>query len=206
MEDYDHVRALYFTEGLSLRAIARRTKFHRSTVKKIIEESEPPGYQRREPAKEPVLGPFKGIIDRILRMDREAPKKQRHKALRIWERLKEEYGYPGGYTQVREYVAKECNKKKEAFVPLEFGPGEAQVDCKHSMNPCHLLVGRRLAMYFCWTQGHRMCKVAAWKCLPTSSLICVSKLAIGVRNTPWPRKERLFGKVKRKRLRDWSKP
>ena len=110
MEEYDHVRALHFTEGLSFREISRRTKFRRSTVKKIIEESAPPGCRRVEPPKEPVLGPFKGIIDRILHMDHQAPKKQRHTAQRVGERLKDEHGYSGGYTQVREYVAKERNK------------------------------------------------------------------------------------------------
>ena len=37
MKDYDRVRALYFKKGLSISEISRRTGFHRSTVKKMIE-------------------------------------------------------------------------------------------------------------------------------------------------------------------------
>ena len=147
MEEYDHVCALYYAKGLSLREISRRTGSHRSTVKKMIEEGAPPGYQRVEPPKEPILGPFKGIIDRFLQMDQHMPPKQRHKAPRVWERLKEEYDYPGGYTQVREYVARQRDKPKEAFVPLEFAPGEAQVDwgeaqvvCEGEQLKAHLFV------------------------------------------------------------------
>lgn len=128
MEEYDRVRALHLKEGLSLREISRRTKFHRETIKKMIALAAPPGYQRRQEAKRPVLGPFIPVIDGILRSDRTAPRKQRHTAKRIFDRLGEEYAYPGGYTQVREYVAEAKGRQKEAFVPLEFGPGEAQVD------------------------------------------------------------------------------
>ena len=58
MEEYDRVRALHLTGGLSFREIGRGSGFHRSTVKKMIDESAPLDYQRREPPKEPVLGPF----------------------------------------------------------------------------------------------------------------------------------------------------
>lgn len=128
MEDYDRVRALHFKKGLSVREISRRTGFHRSTVTKMIELGAPPGYRRKQEPKRPVLGPFIPIIDAILNSDRSAPRKQRHTATRIFERLKEEYDYPGGHTQVRQYVAQAKRRRQEAFVPLEFGPGEAQVD------------------------------------------------------------------------------
>jgi len=128
MEDYNRVRALHFKEGLSVREISRRTGFHRSTIRKMIALAAPPGYQRREEPERPVLGPFIPVIDAILKSDRTAPRKQRHTAKRIFDRLREEYAYRGGYTQVREYVAEARGRQKEAFVPLEFGPGEAQVD------------------------------------------------------------------------------
>jgi len=56
------------------------------------------------------------------------PRKQRHTARRIWTRLREEYGYGGGYTQVRAYVRARRERKREAFVPLAFPPATAQVD------------------------------------------------------------------------------
>lgn len=129
MKDYDRVRAMFFKEGKRIRAIARETHLHRDTVKKMIELSAPPGYRRQKEPERPVLGPFTPVIDAMLESDRSpTPKKQRHTAKRVFDRLCEEYGYGGGYTQAPEYVAKAKERKKEAFVPLEFGPAEAQVD------------------------------------------------------------------------------
>ena len=128
MEDYDQARQLYFKEGLSQRKIAERMRISRPTVRKMIALSAPPGYRRKQAPKRPVLGPFIPVIDAILNADKAAPPKQRHTAKRIFDRLKNEYAYPGKYTQVRDYVSQAKKRKQEAFVPLEFGPGEAQVD------------------------------------------------------------------------------
>ncbi|MHC4984243.1 MAG: IS21 family transposase [Planctomycetota bacterium] len=128
MEDYDRVRALHFKDGLSQREISRRTGFHRDTIKKMIGLAAPPGYRRQEEPRRPVLGPFIPIIDAILKADKTEPRKQRHTAKRIFDRLRDEYDYPGGHTQVRDYVSRVKEHRQEAFVPLQFGPGEAQVD------------------------------------------------------------------------------
>lgn len=128
MEEYARVRRLRFVDGLSLRAINRETGIHRETIKKILALGAPPGYRRRQPPHQPKLGPYVGVIDAILTADRKAPPKQRHTAQRIFDRLGEEHGYTGGYTQVRSYVAQARTLRQEAFVPLQFGPGEAQVD------------------------------------------------------------------------------
>jgi len=65
----------------------------------------------------------------VFEADEEAPSKQRHTAKRIYDRLVEEKGFTGGESTVRQYVRKLKNKSAEAFVPLEFDPGEAmQVD------------------------------------------------------------------------------
>nr|MDP9335397.1 IS21 family transposase [Actinomycetota bacterium] len=68
------------------------------------------------------------MIDEILVSDRDAPPKQRHTAKRIFERLRDEYGYRGGDTQVRRYVAESKQHAKEVFVPLSHPAGEAQFD------------------------------------------------------------------------------
>ena len=62
------------------------------------------GYQRQQPIKRPKLGPWLGVIDAILNDDKQRPAKQRHTAKRIFERLKEEHGFTGGYTIVKDYV------------------------------------------------------------------------------------------------------
>lgn len=128
MEDHILVRKLHHVKGLSLRAIARLTGFHRSTIRKMLSEGAGPGYRRASAPVRPVLGPFLPIIDAILEQDRQAPPKQRHSARRLWERLRDEYGYPGGYTQVSDYVRQRRERSREAFVPLAFEPATAQVD------------------------------------------------------------------------------
>jgi len=68
------------------------------------------------------------VIDAILEDDKNRPTKQRHTAKRIFDRLREEHGYPGGYTVVKDYVHRQKVRKQEMFVPLRHAPGEAQAD------------------------------------------------------------------------------
>ena len=77
---------------------------HRDTVRKMLEYSVPPGYRRQSPPRRPKLDPYRGVIDRILEDDRSLPKKQRHTAKRIYERLRAEHGFDGKYTIVKDYV------------------------------------------------------------------------------------------------------
>ena len=57
------------------------------------------------------------------------PRKQRHTAHRIFERLlRDEHGFTGGYTIVKDYVRSQRKSVREAFVPLHHPPGHAQVD------------------------------------------------------------------------------
>ena len=128
MDDYVRVRQMHEIEGWSLREISRKTGLHRDTVKKIVEEGAPAGYRRRGVPGRPVLGPFTEVIEKILEADKHRPPKQRHTARRIWERLRQEHHYGGGYTQVSEYVRRARERDREAFVPLAFEPGTAQVD------------------------------------------------------------------------------
>jgi len=105
MQERNEVRRLYHIESKSLRAVARETGFHRDTIKRIVAEGGPPQYRRRGEPKRPVLDPFIAIIDAMLKQDGQAPPKQRHTAQRIFDRLRDEHGYSGGYTQVRAYVS-----------------------------------------------------------------------------------------------------
>ena len=72
------------------------------------------------------------MIDRILRDDKSQPKKQQHTAKRIFERLRDEYGFTGSITIVKDYVAGWRQRTQEMFVPLVHPPGHALVpepDC-----------------------------------------------------------------------------
>jgi transposase len=125
---YQRVRRACHVEGMSLREAARVFGLHRETVSKMLRFSVPPGYRRHHPPRRPKLDPFVGIIDRILKEDRSAPRKQRHTAKRIFERLRAEHGFEGGYTIVKDYVRERRRRSREVFVPLAHDPGHAQVD------------------------------------------------------------------------------
>ncbi len=103
-------------------------RFPPQPVRKMLRFSVPPGYRRKVPAVSPKLCVYTGIIDEILEGDRHAHKKQRHTATRILERLRDEHGFRGGYTIVREYVGRWKLKQREVFVPLYHAPGHAPVD------------------------------------------------------------------------------
>ena len=96
----------------------------RETVRKMLEFAVPPGY-RRQPVRRPKLGPWIGVIDAILGDDRQKPAKQRHTAKRIFDRLKKEHQFTGGYTIVKDYVHTAVLRSQEMFVPLVHPPGEA---------------------------------------------------------------------------------
>ena len=128
MEIYGRVRRAVRVEGRSQRAVAREFGLSRETVRKMLQFAVPPGYQRQQPIKRPKLGPWLGVIDAILEDDKQRPVKQRHTAKRIFERLKEEHQFTGGYTIVKDYVRLAELHSREMFIPLTHAPGEAQAD------------------------------------------------------------------------------
>ncbi len=125
---YRRVRHDYNRNGLSQRELSRKYGLHRETIRKMLEFSVPPGYQRKNPAYKPKLDPFVGIIDAILQSDEDKPRKQRHTAKRIFERIQEEHGYIGGYTIVKDYIREKRLRCREMFVPLSHPSGHAQAD------------------------------------------------------------------------------
>ena len=90
MELYARVRREVYVEGKSERQVAREYGLARETVRKMLRYSAPPGYRRQQPAKRPKLDPWVGVIEAILEEDRRRPRKQRHTAKRIHQRLREE--------------------------------------------------------------------------------------------------------------------
>jgi len=125
---YLKVRHAHFEEGLSGRRIARDFGLSRDSVSKMLAYSEPPGYRRTAPIRRPRLDPYTGQIDQWLAEDKTRPRKQRHTAKRIFERLRDECGFGGGYTIVKDYVRSRKRSGKEMFVPLSHPPGHAQAD------------------------------------------------------------------------------
>ena len=125
---YLRVRRAVMVEGVSIKEAARVFGLHRDTVRKMLAYSVPPGYRRQISPRRPKLEPYTVVIDRILERDHGVPKKQRHTAKRIFERLTDEYRFGGGYTTVKDYVREHRRRTQEMFVPLSHATGQAQCD------------------------------------------------------------------------------
>jgi transposase len=115
-------------EEISKRELCRQEKIAYKTLQKILTHPSPPGYRSSSPRRPTKIGPHLDRVFQILLDDRSAPKKQRHTAQRIFERLRDEEGYTGGYTQVKKAVRELRPRVAEAYIPLRQDPGEAQVD------------------------------------------------------------------------------
>jgi len=127
MEQWAEIRRRVLSDEISKRAACAEYDIHWDTLQKILTHPEPPGYRLTKPRRSK-LDPFLPIIHEILESDRTVHRKQRHTAKRIFERLRDEYGYEGGKTIVQDAVSAWKQQKREVFLPLSHRPGEAQVD------------------------------------------------------------------------------
>ena len=110
------------------------------------------------------------VIEAILEADRTAPAKQRHTAKRIFERLRDEHGYAGGYTVVKDHVRIARAGGRETFVPLAHPPGHAQVDFGEAI----ATIGgvRRKIHFFCMNLPQSdACFVKAYPCETTEAFL-----------------------------------
>jgi transposase len=128
MERWTEIRRNVLTGAMSKREACRHYDIHWQTLQKILAHEEPPGYHRARPPRRPKVDPVLPIIQAILDADGSAPKKQRHTAHRIWQRLRDEHAFTGGYTVVKDAVRELKAGRQEVFLPLTHPPGEAQVD------------------------------------------------------------------------------
>jgi transposase len=129
MVDVELIKKMHGREH-SIREISRTTGWSRQTVRKhLTGPAEPPVYTQNGPKPSPVMGPYLEVVRRWLDDDKDAPRKQRHTARHVYDRLVDEYGFTGCETTVRKAVAKLRGKHFEAYVPLEAPWGRiAQAD------------------------------------------------------------------------------
>jgi len=99
-ELYRKVR-LACADGRGKRAAARHFNISRDTVDKAVAFSAPPGYRRTAAIKRPKLDGFTEIIDAWLDGDPDVHRKQHHTAKRVFDRLRAEHGFTGGYTIIK---------------------------------------------------------------------------------------------------------
>lgn len=130
VEEYEAIRRAYFVDGWSIRKINCEMHHCRRTIRKALQHAEPPPYTLSKPRAAPVLGPYQAKIEQLLAENDKLPRKQRYTARKIFQEIQKQ-GYTGSEGSVRRYVAqiREKQKKAQAYLPLEFSPGEAaQVD------------------------------------------------------------------------------
>lgn len=131
VELYSKIREMYVHQNKSQRAIARELGISRNTVKKYCAGEHVPWvrqpYERESTVVTEEVKQF--ILDCFAEDKEEPSKKQHHTARKIYTRLVKEKGFMGAESTIRKFVRDITEHKKEAFVPLEFDPGEAaQVD------------------------------------------------------------------------------
>lgn len=132
VEQFERIRRDARDDELSIRALADKHKVHRRTVRAALADAVPP--VRKPPVRTaPVLGPYEELIRGWLVADLKAPRKQRHTARRVGQRLLEEHDAVVAESSVRSLVAQLkleiSGAKGQVMVPQTHPPAEeAEVD------------------------------------------------------------------------------
>lgn len=141
VDQYDLIRTSYRVYGKRIKQIARETGHSRNTIKKVLRE-EYTGYKARERQAFPVFAPYRGIVDEWLAGDKERPNKQRHTAVRVYNRLKAEHGFKGAESTVRRYVRQAKQRLgldgRKVYIPSD---PEAGVEAEVDWGGCQAIIG-----------------------------------------------------------------
>lgn len=124
MDQKEIIRREYFLNRKSMREIAKELHHSRKTIRQAIYDPGVPEYKRSRPAPKRAIGPFVELIQQWLKEDKQRPAKQRHTAKRIYERLREEYGYRGSDRTVRREVHLLKGTIPDSHVPQTYQAAE----------------------------------------------------------------------------------
>ena len=116
VDDYAKIRVAH-RDGMSIREIARTFEHSRRKVREILAQPQPTPTRAPSRRRRRCWAPFTPIIDAILAADEDAPPKQRHTAMQVFRRLRDEHDYTGGYDQVRRYVGKHRRRSPRDLHP-----------------------------------------------------------------------------------------
>jgi transposase len=133
VELFEQIRKDRRVGGASIRELAGRHRVHRRTVRQALDSAVPPPRKPYPQRPKPAIDAYAGVIEGWLLADRDVPRKQRHTARRIWQRLVAEHGATLSEVTVSRYVARRKTElgldQVEVSVPQAHLPGaEAEVD------------------------------------------------------------------------------
>lgn len=154
MPQQQYIKFLRELEGCNISEIAENVGINWRTAKKYADMEDWNQTIIKKSRKSPVMEPFKEIVDTWLIEDSHLPRKQRHTASHIFNRLTNEYGFTGGQRTVTAYVSKRRKEleleKADTYQRLEHPGGEAQVDFTtiHVSRDCQLVQYKLLVMSF----------------------------------------------------------
>ncbi|MGH7685811.1 MAG: IS21 family transposase [Candidatus Dormibacteria bacterium] len=128
--EIERIRWAHFREGVAIRELARTFHKSRKTIRRALADAGPWRYREQGPRRHPVMDAVAPIVVRWLEEDQSRPRKQRHTAHRIWERLRDEHGFAGAESTVRGWVREHGRPRLNAVtIPLAHDPGaEGQID------------------------------------------------------------------------------
>jgi hypothetical protein len=139
VELFEQIRRDWRAGDSSIRELAVRHHVHRRTVRQALASAVPPPRKTYPSRPRPAIDPYAAIIDGWLLGDRDVPRKQRHTARRVWQRLVAEHGATVAEVTVSRYVARRRGElgldKSEVTVPQAHLPGaEALCGFPHSVS------------------------------------------------------------------------
>lgn len=111
---------------MSRRQATKQFNISRNGISKMLSYSTLPGYQRQSPVRQPKLDTFVSTIEHWLDGDRQVPRKQRHTAKRMFDRLRDERRFIGCHTIIKDYIWERDQRLLEVFVPMSHPPGHGQ--------------------------------------------------------------------------------
>jgi hypothetical protein len=133
VELYEQIRREYEFGSGSIIGVARKLSVHRRMVREAV-RSAVPAQRKKTERSHLKMALAVAFIDAVLAADRKAPRKQRHTAKRIRERMRVEVpGCTAAERTVRQYVERRKQElgfaRRETFVPQSYDLGvEVQID------------------------------------------------------------------------------
>jgi hypothetical protein len=106
VELFEQIRRDRRLDEVSIRELADRHRVHRRTVRQALDDAVPPPRKEYPVRPRPAIDEWSAVIDAWLIADKDAPRKQRHTARRIWQRLVAEHQATCSEVTVSRYVAR----------------------------------------------------------------------------------------------------